>query len=231
MTALQEIRNGIAETASAGTAADPDRVREIWRKIFRSLPENEKIQAADALFSSTKLKNAAAEVLRGLFGTEVSFSETVRLLAALPCLRSCRERIGTIGIAVRRLTNGGVERVVSLLIPVLRSAGYETVLLTDEPASEQDYPVPGGVKRIVLPESGAERMKALAEAIDACRLDALFLHAYSSPETVFDMITGKLRGIPAVMTWHNTFSVLIRLGVRDFLPLLETARFADKTIA
>lgn len=228
MTASQKIRH---EPGRADAAADRDDLKARWLHIFRDLPESGKIPAADALFASEQLGEASAAVLRELFETEVSFPDMARLLSVLPSLRPRRERIVSVGIAVRRLTNGGIERVVALLIPILRGAGLNPVLLTDEPPSEEDYPVPPDTTRIVLPESGPARMKALAEAIEKYRLDALFLHAYSNPETMFDMLTGKLRGIPAVLTWHNTFSVLIRLGVKDFLPLLEMTRFADRTIA
>ena len=50
-----------------------------------------------------------------------------------------------------RICNGGVERVVSQLIPVWTQMGYRVVLMTDEGADADDYMIDAPYERVILP--------------------------------------------------------------------------------
>ena len=51
----------------------------------------------------------------------------------------------------------GYSEWSSQLIPLWCSMGYEVVLLTDEEPSAEDYELPAGVKRLVLPNCAGIR--------------------------------------------------------------------------
>ncbi|MBQ8667418.1 MAG: phosphotransferase [Lachnospiraceae bacterium] len=51
----------------------------------------------------------------------------------------------------KKYGQGGVERVISLLIPLFLKAGYGVVLITEVPKEENDFILPNGVKRYVIP--------------------------------------------------------------------------------
>jgi hypothetical protein len=45
---------------------------------------------------------------------------------------------------------GGVERVLSLVMPMFVKMGYKVILVTDKPPHENDFALPDGVERCVL---------------------------------------------------------------------------------
>jgi len=133
----------------------------------------------------------------------------------------------TIALLTRRMYNGGIERVVSLLIPILNQAGYETVLLTSDPARKEDYPVPETTKRFVIPVDGEERQEKLSEILIRERVDVLFCHDYSGFTLEDDLKTAKKKDIRTLITWHNVFTALFVENDEFFIKKIIAALSAD----
>lgn len=51
-------------------------------------------------------------------------------------------KIRTIGLYYFRIYNGGIEKFLSMIIPVYIKMGYRVVLFTDEYRPELEYPTP-----------------------------------------------------------------------------------------
>jgi len=97
----------------------------------------------------------------------------------------------TIALLTRRMYNGGIERVVSLLIPILNQAENRVILLTNDPPTENDYPVPIHTTRYVLPKGGETRQKILEYVFEREKIDILFVHAYYQLTCADDFKTAK----------------------------------------
>ena len=72
-----------------------------------------------------------------------------KLTGAFPNLLGKKE-IKTIALYYYHLTIGGVQRVISLLIPLLQKMGYKVVLITDKEPSENDLALEYCVERVTI---------------------------------------------------------------------------------
>ncbi len=121
------------------------------------------------------------------------------------------DSVKTIGIFYYRYSLGGVQRVLSLLIPLYLSLGYKVIFFTDEYDGLNEYNMPEGVIRIILPTSITnspttfeERAKALYEHVSNYEIDVFMYHAASSQLLLFDLLLIKLMGIQTILTVHET---------------------------
>lgn len=133
-------------------------------------------------------------------------------------LRDCEElfpkpgTIRTVASFYYRLTNGGVERVIALLASIWQSAGCRVVVVTEQAPTAQDYPLPEGVERVVLPagEDGRARAMAWQQIIRKYQIDAVVYHAWLSGHRVMDALAIKSQQIPFILHTHNVASVSLQ---------------------
>lgn len=134
----------------------------------------------------------------------------------------------TIAIFVWKMCNGGIERLVSLLIPVLNGIGFRTVLLTNEKATPQDYPIGGkNPPRYVLPLNGDARQAELDRIFEHEHIDVFFAHSFDCKTLDDDFKTAKKRGIRTLLTWHGSFAATILQECDRYLEQYQTALSAD----
>lgn len=146
------------------------------------------------------------------------------------------KRIETIGIYYHRMTPGGVQRVISLLIPIYIEAGYRVILFTDE-KEEGEYEVPSSVIRVVLPsalvlpyDKYEERAILFRKMVEEYKVDIMLYHAAESRFLLYDMILVKALGIPFCIEIHGLFSAeMLRLN-HHITEKKETFRLADRLI-
>ncbi len=160
------------------------------------------------------------------FGSEKSY-RVARLAQGAACLRAAARPVRTVGFFYHRLYNGGVERVLSALIPLFLAHGYKTVLLLEQ-ATERDYPVPPECEKVVLPSSyfiQKEKYpvhgRALLSALKKHGVDALLYQSTCSPWFLYDMLIAKSAGVRVYASLHELLA----------LPLLreeERRSFAEK---
>ena len=115
------------------------------------------------------------------------------------------ENKGKVGIYYGRLYNGGVERVISVLIPILIKAGYEIVLFTNE-VSDQDYYIPECVERCVIPFDSYMPYiwleKFYIELISK-KISVLINHAHATYRSYYLGICVKMLGIKYIVESHT----------------------------
>lgn len=115
----------------------------------------------------------------------------------------------TLGIFYHRYYNGGVERVISLQIPLFIQLGYRIVLFTEEINKKLEYNLPEDVIRIQLPVSYCQnRASILIHAINTYNISILCHHATSSPRLLFDLILLREMQINSIITLHGTSSYM-----------------------
>ncbi len=115
------------------------------------------------------------------------------------------QRVKTIGSFYYRLYNGGIERVMVLLARIWLQAGYRVVLITEQQPNRDDYPVPEGVERVVLPatDSLAQRTRAWQQLVETYRIDSLVYHAWLGPNLAVDSMAVKSMGASFIVHSHG----------------------------
>lgn len=156
---------------------------------------------------------------------------------SLPVEEKAGVAVRTIGIYYYRLTNGGVERVISLLIPIWLEMGYQVVLITEDPPSDREYPIPPQVKRARIPTVQEAtrtnyRKRALAwqSVIRTCGIDTIVYAAHVCDLLMWDLCLIKALGCNAILHSHTTYSFLYleKLPNRYLLP--HAYRIADRIV-
>ena len=138
-----------------------------------------------------------------------ALAEALDRAGGLPVLAASSVR--RVGILYFHLTVGGVQRVISEEIEALRARGVEPTLFLDDNGEEIEVPLPAGVEIVRLPRAigagaapAAERMRALAAALEAHAIDVLHSHQYLTERMIWDILAAKLvRGIPFFVHYHS----------------------------
>ncbi len=141
----------------------------------------------------------------------------------------------TIGIIVFHYYGGGIEKTVSLLLPLFIAHGHKVVLITDDYAPEKEYNIPKEVYRhvMVYKMDGCieGRLKELIECVKKYKIDIMCFHSgYSNLPTFYDMWCMKLQGIAVLMEIHSAFFPIImeKKEVSKYYSYMY--RIADKVI-
>ena len=193
--------------------------REIGAKVF------------DELVSAYTLPRVAEQI--ALVFNNSKTQRLAMLAADAKCLRSENRPIRTVGFFYHRLHNGGVERVLSELIPMFDAWGYKTVCFVEE-ENEKDYPLPENCRKIVLPSTidikGKEycaHAKALYCELQKNRVDVMLYQAANSPWLLYDMLIVKATGAKFVATLHELMGIPLLYDVPRFAQKPFVLRLAD----
>ena len=150
--------------------------------------------------------NNAIDICCGMIG---NYGQDIKS-AHLHCLRvkKVTEHIDvkTIAIYYNRYYNGGVEKVISLLLPVYLRLGLNVVFITDE-KNDDEYGIPSGVKRIVIGRSIHDTLwlrKILNIINDNC-VDYFISHQYEDFINYYLGLYMHLIGKKICIELHNTY--------------------------
>ena len=152
-------------------------------------------------------------------------------------LKVQKSEIKTIGIYYHRMTPGGVQRVISLLMPLYLEWGYKVVLLTDEEHLREEYEIPKEVERVVIPSALGlsykkypRRAEALKEFLEKYEVDVILYHAAESRFLLYDMILTKALGIPFCVIVHGLFSAEMLRQNYHIIEKLSTFKLVDRLV-
>lgn len=145
-----------------------------------------------------------------------------------------KKKIRTIAIYYYHLTVGGIQRVISLLIPVFRELGYKVVLVTDIAASENDIISSENIERVTInsyleTNSGNYllRMVDWENIVKEYEIDIVLYNAWTSPMLLWDILTLKVNDIPTIVQTHSVFSYALTSFNRDFAVIPRILTLAD----
>ena len=146
-----------------------------------------------------------------------------------------RKTVKTIGIYDKRYSNGGGQRVLSVLIPMYLKMGYKVVFFTDEYQRDGEYSLPHGVVRIVLQHKYENAFKSRLEEFSKYaveyQIDVMCYHHGVTNESFFyEMILFKYLHIPVVIEIHLMFLFLFTKQNYMRSALIDMYRMADKVI-
>ncbi len=141
---------------------------------------------------------------------------------------SLREETRTIATFYYCANNGGVEQVLCHLLRLWDAMGYRIILLTDRPATAEDYPMPAKTRRYYLPdtfqlneETRRERFQTIRRVIREERVDVFVHHAWLSKNLLWDLLAVKMEGVPYIQYTHGVFSCLISEGSPEEMDILR----------
>lgn len=146
--------------------------------------------------------------------------------------------IKTIGLFYHRYRNGGVERVMSLRMPMFQEMGYKVVLITEEDPTNDDYYIPNGVDRYTICDtwkvvdgniSYEKRVEQFVDIIERSNIDVMVYEALMSPLAYWDIVTINKCGVYSVGCSHNLFSQEI-VFLKHINKQLNTYRLLDKML-
>lgn len=152
-------------------------------------------------------------------------------------LEASSRPVRTVATYYHRFANGGVQRVLSLLIQLWRDLGYEVVLVTEEPPSDDDYELPEGVRRVTIPkcpnatrEEYEDRARALSAVLIENDVDAVVYHAWASRLMVWDLLVCKMSGVHFHIHCHSVFSQPARSANDYFADMPPVYSLADGVV-
>lgn len=145
--------------------------------------------------------------------------------------------VKTVGVYYYRLRNGGIERCISLLVPLWQKAGYNVVFIAEEPATLEDYTLPEGTPRVIIKKASNSKKEAYVERaenweaiVSTYHLDTIVYKAWESPLLFWDALCLKSLNLNLVVESHNTFSCLFRLQMPHRYELPFTYRLVDRVV-
>ena len=123
--------------------------------------------------------------------------------------------IKLVGLYIYSYGGGGAERVVSLLIPRLCTAGYKVVLVTQVKNETNEYALPKDVIRVVISHkmtsNPREYFAQWEEIIKVHELDALCIHLpYEGEIFFFTALFAKLCGLRVIAENHTSCINFVR---------------------
>lgn len=144
------------------------------------------------------------------------------------------KEIRTIGIFVPVYSNGGVQRVLSMLIPMFLELGLNIILFTNL-KEEGEYDLPKNVKRVVLnnliPFNFKKRLETYQNCIKEFNIDAFILNCYCDDISYFyEALFFKMLKIPVISEIHNTFMRFVRPETSDLQISEQYYKIMDKVI-
>lgn len=145
-----------------------------------------------------------------------------------------KKTVKTIGIYYYHFTIGGVQRVISLLIPLFVNMGYRVVFITDKEVSEKDIVSSIDIERVTIFDYQKTdrnnynvRLEQWEKIIHQYNIDILFYHAWTSPLLLWDMLFMKLNNVSVVIHTHSVFSYSLISMSKDFSVLPRVFSLSD----
>ncbi len=176
------------------------------------------------------------------FLTDICWNDADQVILRLaPAHTHTQEKAGkpvkNIGIYYYRMSNGGVERVISYLIPLWIQMGYKIVLITEYPPTSNEYPLPEEIVRVQIPSvqesiriNYAKRAQAWADAINQYEIDTIVYAAHVCDLLMWDVCLIKAIGCNFIIHSHNSHSLLFLEKVPFRYLLTHSYRLADRVI-
>ena len=190
-----------------------DLFKDCFARFQKEINEQDKAKAFDLMVN----KWDTAEVISALANAEwYNRYKVAKYLRGAESLKCKKGEPKVVATYYHSCSNGGAQRVMCDLSLLWASMGYELIIFTDAEPSEDDYPLPGSAKRVVLPHyqkidrnNYQERAKALENALREYHVDVMVYHAWIMSMMLWDELVCKVNGVAFVGHCHNIFSLPI----------------------
>ena len=158
-------------------------------------------------------------------------------LKDMPTISLKEKYVKTIAFYYYHFTIGGIQKVISILIPLFQGMGYRVLLITDKPVSEQDISILPGVDRITICDyqqtdrnNYSIRLEEWNRIIKCYSIDVVLYNAWTSPLLLWDILVLKLNQVPVLVQTHSIFSYALIDHKKEFATLPSIMALADGVI-
>lgn len=216
---------------------DQGKIYSLIQKWDNAYEIEEKKRLFAQLISDNQIEKLVS-LLKDFFShKELQLAENILDTNFFP--KNNKKKVKTIALYYYKMKNGGVERVISLLIPLFIELGYKCILITDEKDCKEDYQIPICVRRYVIyPTSDIvasripyfERAKQLVGILKSEQVDAVCYQAASSPILLYDLLLVKLCKIKFFLSQHELFSHCMILHNDSLLLQMAVFPLTDRLI-
>ena len=123
-----------------------------------------------------------------------------------------KDKIKNIGIFYHRIGNGGVERVIQKITPLLLDSGYNVTLFIEE-KRDDDYPIDKRAKIELVPKYeldednyfSKKRFEIFREKIKEYNIDTIMYQSSSFNLMLYDLMLFRSLGVYVLTTAHELF--------------------------
>lgn len=122
-------------------------------------------------------------------------------------------KVSRIAVYYSSIRNGGAQKVVAQMVQMLADQGYDVVLVTDEPSSDNDYPISAKVERVILPHykntNGSnyhQRAYSWEYLVKTFCIDTVVYHQGIMLSMFWDFCTLKALGVNLIAQLHSVFN-------------------------
>lgn len=186
----------------------------IWN-FLKTCPKEDRSYFLEEILKYCTMEEFLAEMSYMIYGRHViDPAAAVEVCKDLPCFRTERKEVKTIGSYYFRAYNGGLENVNSKLTDIWARKGYNVVLFTDEKPNPKDYPLNPKVKRVVIPpvknrdfKSFLKRITLWKKYIEEYQIDVMVYHAWIHECMVSDELAIKSAGAALIAHTHSMFCI------------------------
>ena len=211
---------------------EDEHIESLLFRFGKITHSQDKKKALELIFSQYDHAVIAKHLCRAYFRRE---REIADLLYGSPIMTGPNRKIKTLGVFYYRINNGGVERVLSRLIPLYVQLGYKVVLFTDYSPCKEDYKLPDGIERVVFSNpicdislaKICDRQQEWREAIKKYNIDAVIYNAHVEPRILWELITIKLEKVKFLVASHGLSSYLLHIPYNQWIDFPSYYRLAD----
>lgn len=143
-------------------------------------------------------------------------------------------QVKTVGMYYYSIYNGGVQRIMADLSWILTRQGYRVVLFTDRPPQAEDYRLPEGVERVVIPDGSQDyetRARAWTRELADHPVDVMIYHAWLNRLLLWDMLMIRRAGARCIIHTQSIAFVPMMNMMNMAVSMPYVYRMADGIIA
>jgi len=148
-------------------------------------------------------------ILRKTLNT--NYEKLAEIFHSLNICNKKKKTVKNIGIFYHRLTNGGIERVISKLSPLFLNSGYNVTVFVEK-KTQDDYVLDDKIKIEIIPtvepksQNEANRYDAWKDLILKYNIDTMMYQASTHHYLFYDLIFCKMMGLNFITTAHEFLS-------------------------
>lgn len=213
-----------------------DRYKEEWINdiigIWKGyLSKQDKPEGLKSMYDAWGVNNIISQLAKRFWSSR---TELASYVGKIPIKPLEERNIKTIAIYYYCYSVGGVERVLSLLMPKFIEMGYKVVFITDKQPSENDFILPEGVERCVIFDKDLVtadnyhlRADAWEKIIKKHNIDMVMYSFWRSHLYLFDVMLLKGMDLPVIVQAHGVFSLAISELHKNFSEHTKTFALSD----
>ena len=213
-------------------------LEECIRLWMEKLPSNLGYQGLEIIFKYWSAEEVVSCLAETFWEQRLKVGERIQ---GIPHISLKDRKIKTVAFYYWTMTVGGVERVISILAPMLVERGYRVIVITDHEPTNEDFVLPESVTRVQIeswekpwekpgPYNISGRLKDWKRIIDTYQIDVVLYHAWISHMLLWDMLYLKTLNIPTVVHCHGGCTYPMAMAIPQFVEMHYVLPCADALV-